>query len=388
MKVLPDQPFHLLIAQGHHEFARANPHHALELFRLLSTVSHRWRSLSIELDARLAEELLNFLQANKGNPIPIKDMHISPATPDIPKTTMGDILSLLPSSTSVERLHWDGMFWDSVGDSISIASRLPWKLLKTIIVTLGIKTTQDVADTLSQCTSASVVKIFMYPTIDSTYHQTPILYHDPAYLLPHLTSLRLSRWTDPMALLLYFTFSSLHDLWIEVAHRDPFTFQTFLNRTPSLEKLVIDESGKDEEDSPDGPSEQDIIDYLAIPELCNIPSFKLTFRDAHTVIPDMIQYNPDAWLLPPLICWREYSPHSCYENCSFIGWGKHSFTDLDLIWEYRQGKIEFTPEYHSRWYNWRDETWNQPEGTYFRRPLGENRPLKCIPLVGPLLLWI
>lgn len=378
MKVSQDQPFHLLI-KSHHKLTQAT-RHACELFRLLSTVSHRWRSLSIRLDAQLAEELLNFLQANTGNPIPIKDVHISLARSDIPETTMGDILSLLPSSTSMERLYlnWGG------GDSISVASRVPWKLLKTIIVKT--RATQDVVDILSQCTSASVVKIFMYPTLtDLVYHQTSILYHGPPVLLPLLTSLTLSRWTDPMILIQYFTFPSLHNLWIEVAHRDLFAFGNFLKRTPLLEKLVIDESGKDEEDSPEGPSEQDIIDYLVIPELCNIPSFKLTFRDAHTIIPSMIQYNPDAWILPSLLCWREYCHYLRYKKSSFIGWGKHWFTK-DLIWEYRQGKIEFTPGYHSKWYNWRDETLDQPEGTYFRRPLGQNRPFKCIPLVGPFLL--
>jgi hypothetical protein len=265
---------------------------------------------------------------------------------DIPETTMSSILSLLPISTSVERLYWDGRF------TKTFTSLLPWKQLRTINVKVAVNTTQDIVRILSQCTSASVVNIFMVST-HPDYIQTPKLYEDPPFLLPLLTSLTLSRQTDPMALLQYFTFPSLRYLRIEVANRDLFSFANFLKRTPLLEKLIIDESRH----SPDGPSEQDIVDYLVIPELRNIPSFKLTFRDAHSITPNIIEGHPKAWTLPSLLCWREYSYDLRIGDCSFIGWGK-SWSTKDLIWEYRQGQIEFTQEYHSKWHNWKDQSWN------------------------------
>lgn len=322
-----------------------NAHHNSEMFRLFTTISHRWKSLSIRLNPGVAEQFLGFLKeaAATGNRIPVKDVYIWMVL-SVPDATLSNILSLLPLSTSVERLYWDAEF------NATTVPTLPWQLLRTIKVKLWTGTPQELISILSQCALASTVSIFLESFQYPNPTAFPMIYRDPPISLPLLASLELSRQIDPVVLLQRFEFPSLRCLYIQVAHRDMFALANFLKKTPSLETLIIDELGRDMRTSPAGPSLQDIIDYLVIPELRNLPSFKLAFRNSHTIMPYIIGRNPKAWTFnPALLCWREWC-HWRGTPASYIGWGRDWSINY-LIWKYQQGRFEYMPVYLSKWHD-------------------------------------
>ncbi|CAA7265728.1 unnamed protein product [Cyclocybe aegerita] len=308
------------------------------VFNLFTKEAHRWRSLSIDFDHDVAEGFVKLLQSDRTVPLLLEDLKIEAFQLDhmVPVSTFHAIAALLSRLKALRRLIWV----DSRGEGP--LHGIPWSQLKTVTIKLP-SSLEDIFSYLSQCTSATQVEFCTETPLQPQKTRLPS-HRLPPLTLPHLTSIRLSRGCDPMWLLQHFTMPSLQHLEIGVLRRNQPFLEEFVKRSPHLHTLIVDERYHEDYDlyvDQVPVSDHEIIAYLTNPSLRAIPrvGIDLTYAKERTLA--LIQQRLDAHRpLPPLLCWRP----SLYQR--LVGWWDKLDPTFDaLLFSYKEGSVEFSPEY-------------------------------------------
>lgn len=152
--------------------------------------------------------------------------------------------------------------------------------------------------------------------------------------LPHLTSLTLCRYINPIDVLNYFTFPSLNYLKIIASHPSAHNLtllESFLARSKcSLKTFVIEEGGM-----LDSMLDSNLRDYFAFP---SIPEVEIHCCNITKRMLKILQTYPNAEaVFPPIISWR---PTNTFGASRCIGWTKLA-GDEDLYYSWKAGKLDF-----------------------------------------------
>ncbi|CAA7265743.1 unnamed protein product [Cyclocybe aegerita] len=337
LAICPKYPLDLQLSRRPIDLVPRN--YVQSVFKLFAKEAYRWRSLSIELDPEVTSELINvFRSDSRTTPAQLEDLKVEPSLQDhfkVPGSTLEALVALLPGLKSLRRLIWV----DPWGE-ISLHD-VPWMQLKTAIIKLP-SSIQQIFSYLSQCTSATEIEFHSSTTADPTKTRLPS-YHFPAFTLPNLTSLKLSRGCDPMWILQYFTMPSLQHLEVGILRRDQRVLEDFLKRSPCVHTLVIDERHGGDYSYMDEIliSDHEILAYLTSPCLRAMPRVGIDLLCTKERTLALIQQRLDAHRpLPPLLCWRP----SLYQR--LVGWWDKLDPMFDaLLFSYKEGSVEFSPYY-------------------------------------------
>jgi hypothetical protein len=339
-----------------------NLDHTREMFGLFAGVYKRWRSLEIDLSPSLCAELVALLEATRDDPVwlrslTVRFMDIPPPTDLLVRT-----LSRLPESSRLERLCWVC----TLGERVPLHPIPCQGQLSTVLVA-HVAPVNDYVAYLSGCTTASSVKLLnlvAFPEKQDQQQQQddeaagalPLTLFlgssRPPRVLPLLTTLSLSRGTDPMVLLQHFVLPSLRCLTIGVRHRNHGAFRSFLRGSPHLETLIIDESWRQDADM---ATDQDLVEYLTDPHIRRIPHVQLACTDASVRALGIVQRHADLFFGENenanaqslgLSCWMDCFKENPEElevlGCApiaFLGWP--GLDSGNLVWRVRDGKVEF-----------------------------------------------
>lgn len=348
LKLIPHCPTSML--------SDPNLDHTREMFRLFAGVYKRWKSLEIDISPSLCAELVALLEATRDDPLwlrslTIRFMDIPPPTDLLVRT-----LSRLPESSHLERLSWVCTLGERV-----LLQTIPCQGQLSTVLVAHVAPVNDYVAYLSGCATASSVKLLNLIAFPEKQEQdssalplTSFLDSSPPFVLPLLTSLSLSRGIDPMVLLKHFTLPSLRYLSIGVRHRNHAAFRTFLQSSPHLETLIIDESWRQDADV---ATDQDLVDYLTNPHIRRIPHVQLACTDASVRALGIVKRHEDLFLnaqSPTLSCWmesfsenpEELEVFACAPVIAFLGWRRAGLdTSSNLVWCIRDGKVEFNKNF-------------------------------------------
>ena len=339
IKNAPKIPFHfkLNIPSGSDYYHS----HALKMFLLFSTTTHRWKSFELQLEltalgfttelTRLIREVTQNLQVPLHFLVTIYRGGYN--------WGIEQIFSALPSTTPIERFRWRHCSRLPL-EARPFFKRVPGNLKGIKILEISHPAlTAEFVGYLMQCDAATTVK-FVQPS--SRLGPVPLLV---PFGLPHrhecLTSLSLSSRTSPMSILERFTFPSLRKLCIGIADRDRSAFNSFLTRTFDLETLLIHENDVDD---------YSLRYYFTSTAMRRVPNVRVTCkyaskRAARTVKKDLQLFHS----LPALVCWRQTyddNPERLRDKGSadlavFVGWGEGSTNVSGRIWSFHHGVLEF-----------------------------------------------
>jgi len=360
----PNTQFHLKLIPHCPTSLVSDPNldHTREMFRLFAGVYKRWRSLEIDLSPSLCAELVALLDATtRDDPVwlrslTIRFMDIPPPTDLLLRT-----LDRLPESSHLERLSWVC----TLGERVPLQP-LPCQGQLSTVLVAHVARVNDYVAYLSRCTTANSVKLLnlvAFPEKQQQQQQqdsaagalplTSFLESSPPLVLSLLTTLSLSRGTDPMVLLQHFTLPALRSLSIGVRHRNHSAFQTFLRGSPHLETLIIDESWRQDADT---ATDQDLVEYLTNPHIRRIPHVQLACTDASVRALGIVKRHMDLFCSDDddddvesrmLSCWMDCFTENPEElevvSCApiaFLGWPGLD-TGSNLVWRLRDGKVEF-----------------------------------------------
>ena len=348
LKIAPKIPFHLYIydpvlASGLY------PEFPCKVMRLFSSVSHRWKSLSLELNSRVAKEFLSILQEHKEDPLPIEELKLefTEAFPTRDANVIPGIVDLLPSLPCLTQLHWETRTpFMHPFEPLAI----PWSKFKDIKFN-HLSTVEEVVSYLIRCTSATSVNFQCsrdFPTVDR-----PLLFRPSGlsgdtqpFPLPLLTSLILCDIChDPTTILEYLSLPSLQNLSIHVTRHNVPTLSKFLTTTPLLDKLTI---------TVRSDTDEDLVAYFLDPILCRIPCVVFIMFEAEDRTLEILeQYAEAVNTLPALICWRitlEGQVVFGRNPNMAMGWDNDPDSNRYWVvaWTYKNGWISLAPTYCMR----------------------------------------
>lgn len=311
-----------------------------QMFRLFGGVYHRWNSLEIDLSPTLCVELNSLLEATRDDPLRLRSLTFRFTDVAPPVEILVRTLSKCPY---LEKLSWIC----ALGKGRVPLLTIPCQRLKVVRVA-HVATVNDYINFLSLCTAAERVKLLnwvAFPDKEQDLPSSPM--NIPPVTLSSLTSLSLSRGTDPIILLQQFTFPSLRFLSIGVRHRDHVAFSAFLKHSPRLETLIIDESWRQDAEV---ASDEDLVAYLRNPYIRRVPHVQLCCTDASIRGLGIVEQHKDLFCntQPSLSCWTECfteDPESLEGHNSapiaFLGWKGGSDANPKVTWHIQDGKVEF-----------------------------------------------
>ncbi|KIM37839.1 hypothetical protein M413DRAFT_251098 [Hebeloma cylindrosporum] len=307
------------------------PLYANSIFRLLATEVKRWRSISIELDLSLAQEFVALLEGSTRDLRQLEELEIRLLLKGVVPTTISQrILAQISLLTSLRRFTWvaNGHYsWDHTFrrlDALAVLDDITLRVPSLFDECVG---------HLSQCVSATKVRIYDRTSHDYPLHMKPIL---PTTMLPCLTTLTLNRYYDALDVLDYFTLPSLEYLKITTedehhAGHNLTILHDFLERSKcALRLLAI--AGK--------LSSSILTDYLLFPPIRSIPEVQIISPLVGKVAIKIFETYPDAEsIFPPILCWIPNEPLPF----SRVGWTNLAVGEK-LIYSWTAGKLELTAD--------------------------------------------
>ena len=306
------------------------PLYANHIFRLLTTMARRWRSMSIELDSGLALEFSVFLEERTKDLSQLEELEIHLLPKGVPVTVSQRILAQIPLLKSLRRFTWAANGRESRDHAFRQLRALA--VLDDITLYTPSLFDEYIAH-LSQCVSATKVRLY-----DQTCHYYPLQRKPifPMTMLPRLTFLTLSRYFDAMDVLDYFTLPSLEYLKIDTvselaAGHNLTPLRNFLERSKCPLRLLAIE----------GILTNSILtDYLLSPSIRSIPEVHITCPHVAEMAIKILETYPNAeTIFPDIICWL---PNEFLAS-PFIGWRNLAIGEK-LIYSWVAGKLDLTVE--------------------------------------------
>ncbi|KIM37366.1 hypothetical protein M413DRAFT_278172 [Hebeloma cylindrosporum] len=307
------------------------PLYANNIFRLLTKEIKRWRSMSIELDLSLAQEFAALLEERTQDLSQLEELEIHLLPKDVPSTISQRILAQIPLVKSLRRFTWVSNGRESRDH---VFRQLPALAVLEDITIFTPSLFDECVAHLSQCVSAKKIRIY-----DETCHYYPPQSKPtlPITTLPHLTSLTLTRYLDPMDILDYFALPSLEYLKLKVAEEyapghNLTILRNFLERSKCpLRSLTIEGKAVD----------SIVTDYLLFPSIRSIPEVQITVycsKIKQRLLEILETYPNAATAFPPVIkCWVPNKPFAP----SSIGWKKLEIGEK-LLFAWTAGKLDIT----------------------------------------------
>ena len=305
------------------------PLYANLIFRLLTTMVGRWRSMSIELDLELAPEFAAFLEERTRDLSQLEELEIHLLPKGVPATVSQRILAQIPLLKSLRSFTWAA----NGRESRDHAFRQLRALATLDDITLFSPSLFDECIAhLSQCVSATKVRLY-----DDTCHYYPPQRKtiSPITTLPRLTFLTLTRFWDAMDVLDYFTLPSLQYLKLSTVEEHAGChnlniLRNFLKRSKCpLRSLAIEGTFSDSL----------LADYLAFPSIRSIPEVQFTtyLCKVEKRLPRLLKTYPNAeTIFPPILCWI---PNK-YMGQTRFGW-KNLVIGEKLVFSWIAGKLNF-----------------------------------------------
>lgn len=305
------------------------PSYTDRIFRTFTTQVKRWRSMSIDLDLSLAPKFAVLLEERIQDLDGLEELEIRLFPKDVPVTVSQRIFTQIPFLKSLRSFSWIVHGYRNTDHAFRYPSALA--ALDEITVYNAYPLDECIVH-LSQCVSATTVRL--YDSDRYGYIQTkPTL---PITSLPHLTSLTLCRYIDPIDVLDYFTLPSLNYLKIIASHpsaHNLILLESFLARSKCSLKTFVIEGGS----MLDGMSDNNLVDYLLFLPIHSIPEVEIHCCDITKRMLKILQTYPNAEaIFPSIISWRP----NTFGASRCIGWTKLA-GDEDLYYSWKAGKLDF-----------------------------------------------
>lgn len=242
--------------------------HASKIFGLFSKEMHRWRTISFILNHEL---ILQFVGAVDSQARNLEELDLV-FDGKVLARDAAKVSSLLPLFSNLRKLSWLGNL------PAKSLRNIPFRQLTHIYMELFIDG-GDVVECLSHCTSALEIH---WKDVTCAHWYKAFGKGTQATLLS-LQSLSLLGNGDLALILSRLTLPHLQDLHLHTgissSTRDHRLLEDFLNRSSCpLNNFTFYDGSLDQES---------ICDYLAIPFLESVPSIKIFYRNAETLLGDL-----------------------------------------------------------------------------------------------------